>query len=48
MSSGAKTWDRLPPQGQRKESPGLEEKNGSPCMEENELYSSSTTGKGWG
>nr|XP_038949090.1 docking protein 2 isoform X3 [Rattus norvegicus] len=30
--------------GQRKESPGLEEKNGSPCMEENELYSSSTTG----
>lgn len=30
--------------GQRKESPGVEEKNGSPCMEENELYSSSTTG----
>ncbi|XP_052046951.1 LOW QUALITY PROTEIN: docking protein 2 [Apodemus sylvaticus] len=30
--------------GQRKESPGLEEKKGSPCMEENELYSSATTG----
>ncbi|XP_031217138.1 docking protein 2 [Mastomys coucha] len=30
--------------GQRKESPELEEKDGSPCMEENELYSSSTTG----
>lgn len=46
MSSGAKTWD-LPPQGQRKESPELEEKDGSPCMEENELYSSSTRGEGW-
>lgn len=44
MSSGVKIWDS-PPQGQRKESPGLKEKNGSPCMEENELYSSSTTGE---
>lgn len=46
MGSGAKTWD-LPPQGQRKGSPGLEEKSGSPCMEENELYSSSTSGEHW-
>ncbi|XP_021498052.1 docking protein 2 isoform X1 [Meriones unguiculatus] len=30
--------------GQMKESSGLEEKNDRPCMEENELYSSSTTG----
>lgn len=34
------------PQGQRKEPSGLEGKSGWPCMEENELYSSSAAGEG--
>lgn len=34
------------PQGQRKELSGPEGKGSQPCMEENELYSSATTGEG--
>lgn len=44
---GLVTWrDRPVPQGQRKELPGPEGKGSGPCMEENELYSSTTTGEG--